>query len=84
MIHKKDRLIRPYPFNYISDINKPKTMKKIISIAVLALIVAACGGSKTTEANDSTSVVVDTVTAPADTLATGGSGAGTVPTEHKK
>jgi len=36
-------------------------MKKIFSIIALALIVAACGGSTTTEANDST-VVADTVT----------------------
>ena len=36
-------------------------MKKTISIIALALIVAACGGSTTTEANDSTAVSVDTV-----------------------
>jgi ABC-type glycerol-3-phosphate transport system substrate-binding protein len=37
-------------------------MKKTISIIALALIVAACGGSTTTGANDSTAVVTDTVT----------------------
>mgnify|MGYP006275441417 CR=1 FL=1 len=41
-------------------------MKKIISIAVLALIVAACGGSTTTGANDSTTVTVDTLSVNPD------------------
>ena len=63
-------------------------MKKVLATIVLAAFASACGGSTKTEAQDTTTVVVDTLVVPADTLPIGGGAGtaadGTVPTEQKK